>query len=222
MKAEHHGETQSQTPHCYHALCISWSRTFLQTTNKRLWNKSDAAKKPDFHITSYLWGSPQLLYLWGFSTFYKCPTRGGQSKALPLPPASLRWRLQSRAVGRSSAEEKFREEKVSISLFPGRKSQPRPTGCHVCWICNSDQGQSGYFTDKTSPLSWLFSRTSELEMCDKEACMGKEKLGLCMVIFFLMIFSNNLVHTYRYELNSGFTTNEKSLLARAYLNTTLF
>lgn len=52
--------------------------------------------------------------------------------------------------------------------------------------------------------------------------MGKEKLGLCMVIFFLMIFSNNLVHTYRYELNSGFTTNEKSLLARAYLNTTLF
>lgn len=48
---------------------------------------------------------------------------------------------------------------------------------------NSDQGEFGFFLEKASPISQLFSGTGKLEMRDQKGCMGKEKLGQCMVIF---------------------------------------
>lgn len=64
----------------------------------------------------------------------------------------------------------------------------------MCWICYSDQGQFGFFLGKASHISQLFSGAGKLEMRDKEAYVGKQNLGPCTVISYLMIFSYNLVH----------------------------
>lgn len=136
---------------------ISWSRMFLQTTNKlkRLWNKSDAVKKV-FHITSYLWGSPQPpppVSLRIHHLPQASHKRQAQHSPL-LPHADCRVQLGAETQQKRNSEG----EKVGTSPFPGRKSQPRPTDYQVCWICYSDQGQLGFFLDKASPISQHFSR----------------------------------------------------------------